>query len=232
MWVLALRCSAMTTARRTSAATRAPRSQKRTRLDVEVRRAQLVDLGLVHFGDRPYDEVSIDEIAAAAGISKGLVFHYFDTKKDFYAATVSEAARRLLEKTALDKSRPPLERLREGLDTYLGYVKGHGRAYVELLRSGTGVDPAIARVVEDTRAEFLSRLTSGFEHRKIGARTDANGESGGVDAMPPRTRIALRGWVGMVEAASVEWVARAGATRTEVVDLLVRALLDVLQASM
>jgi AcrR family transcriptional regulator len=210
----------MSTARRASAATRAPRSQKRTRLDVEARRAQLVDLGLVHFGDRPYDEVSIDDIAAAAGISKGLIFHYFDTKKDFYAATVREAARRLLEKTELDASRPPLERLREGLDTYLGYVKGHGRAYVELLRSGTGVDPAIARVVEETRAEFLNRLTSGFE------------TSAGTAAMSPRARIALRGWVGMVEAASVEWVARGGAARGEVVELLVRALLDLLQHAM
>jgi AcrR family transcriptional regulator len=193
------------------------RSHKRTRLDVEARRAQLVDLGLVHFGDRPYDEVSIDDIAEAAGISKGLIFHYFDTKKDFYAATVREAARRLLEKTELDPARPPLERLHDGLDTYLGYVKGHGRAYVELLRSGTGVDPAIARVVEETRAEFLRRLTSGFE------------TSAGTNAMSPRARIALRGWIGMVEAASVDWVARAGASRGEVVELLVRALLDLLQ---
>ena len=209
----------MSTARRAPAPARAPRSQKRTRLDVEARRAQLVDLGLVHFGDRPYDEVSIDDIAAAAGISKGLVFHYFDTKKDFYAATVREAAKRLLAKTELDPARPPLERLREGLDTYLGYVKGHGRAYVELLRGG-GVDPAIARVVEETRAEFLSRLTSGFEGATAGA------------PMEPRTRIALRGWIGMVEAASVEWVARGGIPRSDVVDLLVRALLDLLQAAL
>ncbi len=210
----------MSTARRAGRTPRAPRSQKRTRLDVDARRAQLVDLGLAHFGDRPYDEVSIDDIAAAAGISKGLIFHYFDTKKDFYAATVREAARRLLAKTELDTSRPPLERLHEGLDTYLGYVKGHGRAYVELLRSGTGVDPAIARVVEETRAEFLTRLTSGFEG------------AAGTSAMPARARIALRGWVGMVEAASVEWVARAGIPRGEVVELLVRALLDLLQHAM
>ncbi|HVY45444.1 MAG TPA: hypothetical protein VHB21_06170, partial [Minicystis sp.] len=92
--------------------------------------------------------------------------------------------------------------------------------YVDLLRGGGGLDGAVARVVEETRAEFLDRLTSGFE-RAGSAR----------GALPARTRIALRGWLGMVEGASVEWIARGGATRAEVRDLLVTALLDLLRSA-
>ena len=73
----------------------------RARLDVDERRRQLVELGLDLFGSRSYDEVSIDELAAAAGISKGLLYHYFPTKRDFYVATVREAAAQLVARTSM-----------------------------------------------------------------------------------------------------------------------------------
>jgi AcrR family transcriptional regulator len=60
---------------------RAVHREPRTRLDVDERRTQLVELGLEHFGERAYDDVSIDAIAEAAGISKGLLYHYFPTKR-------------------------------------------------------------------------------------------------------------------------------------------------------
>src|SRR5258706_14546667 len=89
--------------------------EPRVRLDVDERRAQLVELGLAHFGERAYDDVSIDAIADAAGISKGLLYHYFPTKRAYYAATVKEAAARLVASTDTDDSAPPLERLHAGL---------------------------------------------------------------------------------------------------------------------
>src|SRR5262249_47381912 len=72
-------------------AKRAKEPRSRVRLDVDARRAQLVDLGLTEFGTRTYDEVSIDRIAQMAGISKGLLYHYFPTKRAFYVACVREA---------------------------------------------------------------------------------------------------------------------------------------------
>ena len=144
---------------RRRAAVRAP---ARVRLDVDERRSQLVQLGLEHFGERAYDDVSIDAIADAAGISKGLLYHYFPTKRAYYAAVIEEAAARLVESTETDEAAPPLERLQAGLDAYLGYVKQHAKAYATLMRSGVGVDPGIARIVDQTRALFIERLTSGF----------------------------------------------------------------------
>ena len=48
----------------------------RARLLVDERRAQLLALGLRLFAEHSYDEVSIDELARAAGVSKGLLYHY------------------------------------------------------------------------------------------------------------------------------------------------------------
>src|SRR5580700_10583130 len=103
------------------------------------------------FSERTYDEVSIDELAAAAGISKGLLYHYFPTKRDFYVATVREAASRLLERTSKPVAGTPLERLSAGLDEYLDYVEAHAKPYAALLRGGVGVDAEVARIVDDTR---------------------------------------------------------------------------------
>src|SRR4051812_45882941 len=78
----------------------APRKRApRARLDVDERRAQLLSLGLERFSERSYDEVSIDDLARAAGISKGLLYHYFPTKRDFYIAALAQAAEQLLAAT-------------------------------------------------------------------------------------------------------------------------------------
>src|SRR5579871_6959824 len=96
----------------------APR-KRAARLDVDERRAQLLSLGLAMFSERSYDEVSIDDLARAAGVSKGLLYHYFPTKRDLYVAALEEAARRLVDATTQDRAGTPEERLRRGLGTYL-----------------------------------------------------------------------------------------------------------------
>src|SRR3954464_6222832 len=88
----------------------------RARLDVDERRAQLLALGLELFSQRAYDAISIDEIALAAGLSNGLLYHYFPTKREFYSAAIREASRQLLELTRPDEGAPPLVRLRAVID--------------------------------------------------------------------------------------------------------------------
>lgn len=194
------------------------RPEPRVRLDVDERRMQLVRLGLEHFGERAYDDVSIDAIADAAGISKGLLYHYFPTKRAFYAATVREAAARLIEGCETDDAAPPLERLEAGLDAYLGYVRVHAKAYATLMRSGVGVDPEIARIVDETRARFIARLVAGFGQ--------------GQEPQSPLVRLALRGWIGLAEAASLGWTEAIAAgepapSQEELRELLARALLEI-----
>jgi AcrR family transcriptional regulator len=200
--------------RTTTEPVRAPKAAKkrgastgRARLDVEERRAQLVTLGLELFGARPYDDVSIDELAAAAGISKGLLYHYFSTKRDFYAACVRESAKHLLAVTDIDRSLPPDQRLAAGLDALLAYVERHGPAYATLLR-GVGNDAELAKIIDDTREELAERLLAGMPLTKPS----------------PLVRTALRGFVGFVEAASLEWVEAKGVSRKKLRETLVEIL--------
>jgi AcrR family transcriptional regulator len=195
---------------------RPSRRPKRTRLDLDERRSQLLALGLDFFSARSYDEVSIDDFAAAAGVSKGLLYHYFPTKRDFYVATIREASRQLLETTLTPEDAPPLERMKDGLDAYLAYVEKHGPAYAALLGGGIGSDPEVSQIVEETRSTFMARLALG-----IGATAEAH----------PRLRITLRGWIGFVEAAALDWVAHKDVSRTELRDLLVAVFPELLRGS-
>jgi len=181
----------------------------RSRLEVDQRRAQLVRLGIDLFATRSYDEVSIDELARAAGVSKGLLYHYFPTKRDFYIATVQDASRQLLELTETPDDMPQLGRLRAGLDAYLDYVDAHAPAYAALMRGGVGADPEVARVIDETRAAMCDRLLLGLP-----------------DVAPtPLVRTAVRGWLGFCEATSLEWIDRRAVARSQIRDLMFEVLL-------
>jgi AcrR family transcriptional regulator len=55
-------------------------ARSRRRLDPEQRRAQLLDIGARLFAERAYEDVWIEEVAELAGVSRGLMYHYFPTK--------------------------------------------------------------------------------------------------------------------------------------------------------
>lgn len=168
----------------------------RTRQTVDARRAQLITQGMAFFGTRPYDAVSIDDIAEAAGISKGLLYHYFPTKRDYYAAVLETAAADLLAQTAVDPALPPDQRLRTGLEAYLDFVKVHGPAYVALMRGGIGSDPVIAGIVDRVRNHFVDTIVRDLP----------------APPKPRALRVLLRGWVGFVEVTSLAWLESPGGT--------------------
>jgi AcrR family transcriptional regulator len=182
---------------------------RRARLSTDARREQLVALGGEIFSERPFDEVSIDDIAAAAGISKGLLYHYFPSKRDFYVAVVRHSADEMQLVTETDPDLPPLERLSAGLDRYLEYVETHARGYATVLRAGIGSDAEVAAIVEQVRATMARRILDDLP----------------LDGPPPpAVRVAVRGWVGFAEAASLEWVERREVSREELRELLIKAL--------
>jgi AcrR family transcriptional regulator len=186
---------------------RAPRA----RLEVDERRAQLVALALAAFSHRAYDEVSIDELARIAGVSKGLLYHYFPTKRALYLATLRHAARQLLDETNTDPELSADERVRRGLDTYFSFVERHGPAYVALMRGGLGSDPAVSSVLDETRSTFAARLVDGIP----------------PGVARPLLQTTLRGWIGFVEATALDWAAHRGAVdREKLIALLSAVLFD------
>jgi AcrR family transcriptional regulator len=182
----------------------------RARLDVDERRAQLLALGLAMFSERSYDEVSIDDLARAAGVSKGLLYHYFPTKRDLYVAALGEAAGRLVDAITTRSTGTPEEQLRRGLSTYLDFVERHGKAYVALMRGGIGSDPQVAAILEETRRTFADRVLEQVPEALQG----------------PLVEAAVRGWIGFVEATSIDWVAQRAVPRDDLVELLAGVIFD------
>ncbi len=182
---------------------------------MEERRSRLLALGLDLFGERSFDELSVDEIAQAAGISKGLLYHYFPSKRDYYVAVVRFAAERLLEDTAPVDGEASPQALYAGLDLYLEFVDRHGRAYTALVRGGIGSDPEVAEMLEKTRQTFADRILARLVD---------------TPAMP-LVRVALRGWIGLVEAASLDWLERRDLPREQLRELLAQMLLAALLAA-
>ncbi|MBO9534682.1 MAG: helix-turn-helix transcriptional regulator [Solirubrobacteraceae bacterium] len=63
-------------------------NKSRQRLDVDARRAQLLTIGSELFASRPYDDVWIDHVAERADVSRGLLYHYFGSKRGLLHAVI------------------------------------------------------------------------------------------------------------------------------------------------
>lgn len=195
----------------------------RTRLSVDERREQLIALGEELFSARPFDEISIDDIAARAHISKGLLYHYFGSKRDFYVEVVSAGVRTLRAVTAVPDTVPEPERTERSLDAYLAYVEAHAAGYEQLMGSGGGADPEIAAIIDGARREFAARVLVGLRR---------TGTDWGTGDAPPLLRSAVRGWVGMVEAASLDWVGHRDVPRATLCRFLLLALASTVRAAL
>lgn len=193
------------------------KTAKRSRLSSVARREQLLAAGTELLGRRPYDEVSIGEIAAAAGVSKGLLYHYFPTKKDFVLAALGRGERELGQLTAPDPALPPAEQLDAALDRFLDFVEQHAAAYMAIFRSRGGGDPEIEAALEVNRQLRLNALIDSL----------AGWAAAPVEVeRTPLLETALQGWVFFVEGAVLRWLERRDIERPELRQLLQRALID------
>ncbi len=189
-----------------------------SRLPLDARRQQLLELGLALFSTRPFEEVSIDVIAQEAGISRGLLYHYFGNKRAFYVAVVEHAAELLLEALTFTPGAPPLELLRRGLEAYLTFVEERAEAYTAIFQGGSGADAEVLAVAQRTRETLIERI-----RRQLGL-TDGQ--------RSPLLELALRGWIGSVEATCMAWVRRREVARPVLLVLLTQTLLRHVEAAM
>lgn len=202
---------------RPAATARGARPRRRVRLDNDQRRAQLLQLGKRAFSDRAYDDVSIDDLARVAGISKGLLYHYFPTKRDLYVAGLREIADELVEAIVrVPVSLAPIDQVRTSVDAYLEHVMRHSRAFVALMRGGIGSDPEVAAVIESVRTRLFEKFLVGSPFAALLAG-DARFET------------AVRGWIGFVEAASIDWCANPRLSRADLCELLTDVLFGILR---
>jgi AcrR family transcriptional regulator len=105
----------------------------RARLTPEDRRRQLVGIGLRKFVERPVQELSLDEVAAEAGVSRGLLFHYFPTKTAYHRAVVAAAGRRVLRNVRPDEGLSGEAALRQLVDRFVRQVDRRRDFYLALV---------------------------------------------------------------------------------------------------
>jgi len=158
-------------------------------MSADARRAQLIEVGWELLQSRPIHELPLDEVAAAAGISRTLLFHYFPTKADFYFAVVSTMGQRLLRPPRLPEGLGPVERIRTLVDGFVRLVERNRMSYTALVRGAGGGDQRIVDLIADTRDALVPRWLD------AAATSDAS----------PLTCLVVRGWLVGMEETVIAW---------------------------
>lgn len=190
---------------------------KRVRLSPGERKTQLITLGVKMLGERAIEDISVSEIAAQAGISRGLLFHYFPTKQDFQLEVVRHANAELLARVVPDPTLSLVDMLRDSVGRYIDYVSENRTSYLALLRGPTSSSPELAAMVEQTRHAIvdiiLTQVPLSPEERE-----------------QPRLILVVRGWVAFTEETTLSWLRGESISRDELIELLVESLLALAMA--
>lgn len=161
------------------------------RLEPDARRAHLLAIGTAAFGANAYDDVQIEQIARLAGVSRGLLYHYFPSKRDFFAAIIEQGYQDILTVTRPDPSLAPQVQLMQGLTAYLDYVERNPHMYRALFRSAASADPSIRQVVQGNLDTQARRLVSGL---------------GALPCPEALTYQAVRSWLAFLVQTALDWL--------------------------
>jgi AcrR family transcriptional regulator len=188
----------------------------RVRMTPESRREQLLDLGTRLLATRTLDEISIELLAEEAGISRGLLYHYFHSLQEFHVAVVRRAVEDLFAITAPRDIVDPIEQLSVSLGAYVDYVSENYTGYVSLVRAASGGNEELRAIYQDARRALTDRIFDIAGPEELSAL-------GVVDT--PATRLLADGWAAMVENVVVAWVEDPhGLTREDLLRRLAGAL--------
>src|SRR3954470_9565566 len=192
----------------------------RVRMAPDDRREQLLALGVRLLSTRSLEELSIETLAEEAGISRGLLYHYFDNKQDFHRAVVRKAADDLIEVTAPAAEGEPLERLTASLDRYVAYVEANHAGYTSLVRGAAGGNEELRQIYEEARSALTDRI---FDVGGGAGRGAVLAVLAVTDT--PEARLMGRGWGALAEELVLSWVrAPAGVSRPDLLRMLTTAL--------
>ncbi|MER5942765.1 TetR/AcrR family transcriptional regulator [Streptomyces sp. NPDC001928] len=163
----------------------------RRRMGVEERRQQLIGVALDLFSQRSPDDVSIDEIAAAAGISRPLVYHYFPGKLSLYEAALKRASEELAGRFVEPHEGPLGARLLRVMRRFFDFVDDHGPGFSALMRGGPAVgSSATNALIDSVRQAAYVQIVSHL----------------GVENPPARLELVVRSWISLAESTALIWL--------------------------
>jgi AcrR family transcriptional regulator len=156
----------------------------------------------------------MDEIAEAAGVSHGLLFQYFGSKKGLYVAGIDGLVEEFRRRTEPDPALPPPERLRAALRAYVDWVAEHPRGFHSLMTHGSGFREVRERMERQRWDGIGGRLSKGL----------------GMDPSRPAVRVGLRAWQGYVESALLTWLDNRELSPDQLVEMMMSGFLAAVQA--
>lgn len=160
-------------------------------MGVEERRQQLIGVALELFSHRSPDDVSIDEIAAAAGISRPLVYHYFPGKQSLYEAALRRAADELAARFVEPPQGPLGARLLRVMGRFFDFVDEHGPGFSALMRGGPAVGSSTTNaMIDEVRQAAYEQILAHLEVGKPSARLE----------------LVVRSWVSLAESTALLWL--------------------------
>lgn len=168
------------------------RSPSRVRMSPQERRRQLVGIGLRKFVEQPVQDLSLDEVAAEAGVSRGLLFHYFPSKTEYHRAVVEAAWRRVGRNVAPDPDAVGSAAVRQVVERFLSQVERRRDTYVALVLGQAPIAPGLA--VGGLREQLAALVL-------------------GAADLPAAAMPAAHGWVAYLEDRALQWSALPEAAR-------------------
>ena len=177
-------------------------ARSRTRLRPEIRREQIVDAAVRVFHGREPALVTFEDVAEAAGVSRGLVYNYFGDKQGLMAAVYLRTLQELdaVLASGVQGDEPPEQLLRKVVRGYLEFARQHSRAFSYL--AGSAAAAVTHPAVRGARLERIRRAAEVW--------------GGGSD----EAMLVGHGVVGLLEAVAIEWLAIGGTDLEKATDLV------------
>jgi len=185
------------------------------RLGPEARREQILATARRMFEKAGYEAVSMSDVAAAAGVTRGLVHHYFGSKRELYLDVVRSVLGEAPTLVAPEGAGSLEEIVERNAKVVLDYLSSNRGMLLAIAPSGDlGRDPKVAALADAARESAIDQIIANH--------------FGGSEA-PPETRLVIRAFFGLVEAACREWLFRRRATRAQVEALLAQTILGLMR---
>ncbi|HVJ90778.1 MAG TPA: helix-turn-helix domain-containing protein, partial [Labilithrix sp.] len=187
------------------------------RLEPDARREQILECAIELFGERPYADVSTSDIARRVGVARGLLHHYFGSKRDLYLEVVRRMVRLPPVENAVPATGSLQQRVDQSVKWYLDTVGAHGKTYAAVTGpGGIGDDPEVERIIRAADNVAATKVL-----RLAGLQADVGSDK-------PQ-RAAIRAYGGLVKATIREWAREGTLTREQAHLICSNALLCIVR---
>ncbi len=186
------------------------------RLEPDERRAQILACARRLFGERHYEAVSTTELARESGVARGLINHYFGTKRELYLEVVRElmfipefAVERLAHGSVEERASASIER-------FLAVIERNRAMWLATVGTGGyGRDPDVEQIMQEADEIAADRM---IETVGLAGLTEGREE----------LRAMIRSFSGMAKVATREWLIRRTLTRDQVQFMLATLLATII----